>query len=753
MSGELEIMRDYAEAGFRVFALWNITANGKCECGDEDCKAVGKHPRVGAWQNSPVWSTEQLDSQLQYIIETGFGVCLDDHLVIDIDPRNGGNESYDRLVGDTGIDYEALSGFVVRTGGNGRHIYFSRPKAALLGHLAGYEGIDFKGSGFVVGCGSAHASGGQYEREKGYPDTLTEAPERLLAMLAKPLHHRTEYGGEQFDVTDEELRSMLEYIPNADLDYDSFIQIGMALHASGAGFHMWDSWAQTSAKYDGKDMEYKWHSFGKSANPVTIGTLIYMAEQNGWARSVTFDLGASYEVPATCSTDLPFSVDHIDLLRPPGFVGKLADWINANSYYLRENIAAISALTAVGNIGGLTNKDDITGVTPNIMSLCVAGSGTGKESIQQCFADIMRAGGMAGCIAGDIKSKQEIVRNLIEHQAVCYATDEIGEILRTIENAKKKGGAAYLEGVTGQLMSAFTKTDGYMAVSGDVRRDMLKEIGSKLAQCLRKIEDGEDKSGRLQAMVDSLENLRNSIESLGGLPKPFVSLIGFTTLESLEGALSSELAKNGFLNRAILIEERETNPKPNKKYKKTALPEPFRMTLAGIGSTGDSDRVRIECYRERRAVPSDAGATEMLRQLLEWQWEFAEHHKETTGFEAVARRAYEYIGKVSLILAIPGGLRTAEHVAWAAKLIKRDLDEKIRLIQYTDSKLTAAPDSVSEGLSARVVSMCGEDGVYVSTASYRLARKGVTRAQIGSLVDAMVSAGKLKREGPKIFNV
>jgi hypothetical protein len=752
MSNELEIMRDYADAGFRVFALWNIVG-GKCECGDEECKAVGKHPRIGAWQNSPVWSVDQLDAQLQYIIETGFGVCLDDHLVIDIDPRNGGDESYDKLVADTGIDFEALSGFVVRTGGNGRHIYFSRPKAALLGHLDGYKGIDFKGNGFVVGCGSGHASGGYYERSKGFPDELTLAPERLLAMLAKPMHHRTEYAGEQFDVTDDELMSMLSYIPNADLDYETFIQVGMALHSSGASFGMWDSWAATSAKYDGKDMEYKWHSFGKSANPVTIGTLIYMAEQNGWARSVTFDLAANYTAPASKPTDLPFSVDHVDLLRPPGFVGKLAEWINANSYYLRENIAAISALTAVGNIGGLTNKDDVTGVTSNIMSLCVAGSGTGKESVQQCFADLMRAGGMAGCIAGDIKSKQEIVRNLIEHQAVCYATDEIGEILRTIENAKKKGGAAYLEGVTGQLMSAFTKTDGYMAVSGDVRRDMLKEICSRLAQAARKMEEDGDKTGRLQLSIDSLENLRNSIDTLGGLPKPFVSLIGFTTLESLEGALSSELAKNGFLNRAILIEERETNPKPNKKYTKTPLPDPYKMTLAGIGSTGSSDRVRIEYYKERRSVPSDVGAKALLSQLLDWQWHFAEHHKQTTGFEAVARRAYEYICKVSLILAIPGGLRTAEHVTWAAKLIKRDLDEKIRLIQYTDSKLTAAPDSVSDGLSARVVSLCGDEGVYVSTASYRLARKGVTKAQILSLIDAMVSGGQLKREGPKIFNV
>ncbi len=80
---------------------------------------------------------------LQFTITTGFGVCLDNHLVLDIDPRNGGNESYAKLVKDTGIDYASGSGFVVATGGGGKHIYFSRPEGAYLTHLSGYPGIDF----------------------------------------------------------------------------------------------------------------------------------------------------------------------------------------------------------------------------------------------------------------------------------------------------------------------------------------------------------------------------------------------------------------------------------------------------------------------------------------------------------------------------------------------------------------------------------------------------------------------------------
>ena len=83
-------------------------------------------------------------------------------------------------------------------------------------------------------------------------------------------------------------------------------------------------------------------------------------------------------------------------------------WINQNSFYKRERIAASAAIMAIGNLG-MHYRDDITSVAPNLMFLCVAGSGTGKEAVQSRFGDIMRSGNMQTAIHGDIKSKQEII--------------------------------------------------------------------------------------------------------------------------------------------------------------------------------------------------------------------------------------------------------------------------------------------------------------------------------------------------------
>ena len=79
---------DYLDAGFRVFGLHGVDAKGNCECGNPHCKAILKHPRTSAWQHTPNWSDEQLDTMEQMgQFNTGFGVLVDEHIVIDIDPQ------------------------------------------------------------------------------------------------------------------------------------------------------------------------------------------------------------------------------------------------------------------------------------------------------------------------------------------------------------------------------------------------------------------------------------------------------------------------------------------------------------------------------------------------------------------------------------------------------------------------------------------------------------------------------------------
>ena len=84
-------IQDYLEGGFRVFGIHGAS-RGLCDCGDEKCTALFKHPVISNWQSVPHWSDEQIDTfdQLGHF-DTGFGVLCAGFLVIDVDARNGGD--------------------------------------------------------------------------------------------------------------------------------------------------------------------------------------------------------------------------------------------------------------------------------------------------------------------------------------------------------------------------------------------------------------------------------------------------------------------------------------------------------------------------------------------------------------------------------------------------------------------------------------------------------------------------------------
>jgi hypothetical protein len=289
-SDPIQMYKEFLDSDYRIFGLHGVIGK-QCNCGWEDCTALFKHPVARNWQHTPDWSEEQLETmELMGQLDTGYGVLVSGMLVVDVDARNGGVESYERLL--EAIPEIAGAGLIVNTGsGKGsKHLFFSAPKMALLQNHPEYEGIDFKSSGFVVGAGSMHKSGNRYEAVVGTPADIGEAPAALLALLEKPEVHRTEYNGEQIDVSDDQIAEMLSKINNDDVDYEIFIRIGMAVHncTGGSAFHLWDEWASRSSKYDRRVMDMKWQSFGKSANPVTLGTLAHYAEEGGYTESVTF---------------------------------------------------------------------------------------------------------------------------------------------------------------------------------------------------------------------------------------------------------------------------------------------------------------------------------------------------------------------------------------------------------------------------------------------------------------------------------
>lgn len=738
------------EAGLHVFPLYGASQDEggqwRCDCGNPDCGAPFKHPRARNWQHTPLWDDEQIDNIDEAgWFATGYGILCRGLLVVDVDVRNGGADSYARLLED--VPEVAGAGMIVETGrgDGGKHLYFSLPDAVpMVTHLPQFPGLDFKSSGFVVGPGARHASGGLYRVGYGSPDDIDPAPTALIEMLRKPERHRAEYDGRSVDVSHADIADMLTHI-DPDGSYDDWIRIGMAIHhaTGGTGFSVWDAWSATGSKYDAEKMEGHWHSFGRSANPATLGTLVHHAEAGGWVWPVSFGTPAVPDdddgEPAPAADAGP--VPGYDPARPPGYVGEVAAWIESQNRRPRAR-ASVGAALWVTSCLFANWTDDLDDVNLNLMAFVVAGSGTGKDSIQKAATTLLRIAGLAPAVHGTIKSEKEIVENLLRHQVAHYNIDEVGELLLKIQNAKRRGGAAHHEGTMGMLMSAYSKADGHLLIGGDRKEEVRSTLLKEVSALQKRIDEGTADDARKAA--PRLAAVRRALDGIDqGIERPYLTMIGFTVPQTFEQLMDYETATNGFMRRAILFQEHDTAPQTKRGFRKTPLPDDMDRLVRMVSSNGtyDPEAGRIDLAPVRREVRTSSEAARMLRQAVTWFDEQAVAHKSKSGMEALYMGAYEQVSRISALLACWGGVREAEHVRWAFETVRRDVQAKALAVTANDR----AKDSPQTALQARLLSLCGGgDGMTLGVLVNRCRK--FRRDDVEREISAMVAAGGLRAE-------
>ncbi|HEY7883461.1 MAG TPA: hypothetical protein VIC08_00765, partial [Cellvibrionaceae bacterium] len=426
-------------------------------------------------------------------------------------------------------------------------------------------------------------------------------------------------------------------------------------------------------------------------------------------------------------------------------VGELCEWINGQCLYPRETLAVAAALCAVSSLSGMRHVDEMDDMSANLIAFCVAGSGTGKEAVQQAYLKILRAAGIQSAVHGGFKSEQEVMRNLIRHQAAFYSVDELGLVLRKLDNASKKGGASYLEGIVGLIMSVYSKANGFLPITGDLKEEVREKLRNELSRTEKRIDDLKADSttdaarGRLVRQSESLQAALLTIDD--GLDSPYLTILGYTTPVTFESLMGFEQATNGFLARAMVFADLETNLHRKKRFKKAPMSDGLQSQIRNLYAPGRFDMLdteqRVEFSGDKTVISTTEEGEALLSEVYEKFHELAEEHKGGTGLEAIPRRGYELAAKVSLILALPGGVRTAEHIRWAYALARRDVDSKIKLTYSTEHS------EESNGLAARVLSLVThEHGETMGVICNRL--RGTPKPQVEALIKKMVDGGMIK---------
>lgn len=94
-----------------------------------------------------------------------------------------------------------------------------------------------------------------------------------------------------------EITALLDYIDPARLDYQQWLNVGMALKLEGLTVDVWEQWSRRDSKrYHSGECSRKWDGFHGSASPVTGATIVQLAKQGGWRPSAGSELDWNDEI-------------------------------------------------------------------------------------------------------------------------------------------------------------------------------------------------------------------------------------------------------------------------------------------------------------------------------------------------------------------------------------------------------------------------------------------------------------------------
>lgn len=80
-----------------------------------------------------------------------------------------------------------------------------------------------------------------------------------------------------------ELTQLLDYIPASSLDYQEWVNVGMALKHEGLTCDIWDSWSRSDSRYKSGECARKWKTFREDASTIVTGGTIYeLAKRYGY---------------------------------------------------------------------------------------------------------------------------------------------------------------------------------------------------------------------------------------------------------------------------------------------------------------------------------------------------------------------------------------------------------------------------------------------------------------------------------------
>jgi len=253
----------------------------------------------------------------------------------------------------------------------------------------------------------------------------------------------------------------LAYIINADLDYDSWVRIGMAIKGAlgDAGWPLFERWSASSQKFEPKTTAQAWRSFAPQR--IGAGTLYKLALDNGWHPAADLQLNGevvsegvhparalleALQSPAPTGSASAGNAGNV--LPPPkplplgweqvgGVIGDMMALMAATAKRPQPVLALGASLCAVGALMGRKYRTE-SNIRSNLYVVGIAESGAGKNHSRVVINELFRRANLLQYLGGNkIASGSGLLTAIQRQPAILFQLDEFGMFLSAAADRKR----------------------------------------------------------------------------------------------------------------------------------------------------------------------------------------------------------------------------------------------------------------------------------------------------------------------------
>ncbi len=315
------------------------------------------------------------------------------------------------------------------------------------------------------------------------------------ASLAKLTVAGASVSGHAQTGTIEAVCSALGHIPNTDLDYDSWVRIGLAIKGSlgEAGKDVFTDWSDQASKNDPAITEKAWGSFRPER--IGAGTIYHLAMERGWKPDPGMVLDGSQPIdechPAsgllarldvTAEAEAVTTPANFNLTIPGGLVGKLTDYMLSTARRPQPLLSLGASLCAIGALMGRLYRTE-SNLRSNLYVVGIADSGSGKNHSREIINEVLFEAGLANHLGGNkIASGAGLLTALHRQPAILFQIDEFGMFLSAA--ADRKRSPRHITEILDNMTELYTSAGGIFLGAEYANRDGTNERRDIVQPCL-----------------------------------------------------------------------------------------------------------------------------------------------------------------------------------------------------------------------------------------------------------------------------